>query len=400
MKQFINARLVLPDRVLSEGTLRFNDDKIDALGSKSDLSFNPSIETIDLEGKYLFPGFVEAHVHGGLGADFMDLTPEAFRTVCRCHARHGTTTMTPTSTVGSPEQILEFLKLTRQIMNEPQTGSRVVGAHLYGPYFALEAVGCHPKNVRAPLPSDYIPVLEYTDAIRTATVAPELPSAEVFTRECLQRGIRMNAGHSFATFEQMEEAVRWGIRHVDHLFCAMSDRGKLRALQNFPNRGGVMEATLYFDELTTEVIADGKHLSDALLRLAYKIKGPNRLALVTDSNRAVDMPDGEYLFGPPDAQIRTLKKEGVGLTLDGKNLASSVVGLDHCFRTMLTATQAPLHDVARCVTLTPARILGLEEECGSLIAGKRADFVVMDDAMQVQDVWIGGKKIDAGISRV
>ncbi len=115
MKQFINARLVLPDRVLSEGTLRFNDDKIDALGSKSDLSFNPSIETIDLEGKYLFPGFVEAHVHGGLGADFMDLTPEAFRTVCRCHARHGTTTMTPTSTVGSPEQILEFLKLTRQM---------------------------------------------------------------------------------------------------------------------------------------------------------------------------------------------------------------------------------------------------------------------------------------------
>src|SRR4029077_11713724 len=104
--------------------------------------------------------------------------------------------------------------------------------------------------------------------------------AEGFTHACRERGIGCNAGHSHATFEQMEAALGWGISHVDHLFCAMSDRARLRQEQTYPMRGGVMEATLYFDELTTEVIADGKHLTAALLKLAYKVKGPDRLALV------------------------------------------------------------------------------------------------------------------------
>ena len=98
----------------------------------------------------------------------------------------------------------------------------------------------------------------------------------------------------------MEAAVGWGVRHIDHLFCAMSDRARLRQTQTYPMRGGVMEATLYFDELTTEVIADGKHLQRELLLLAYKIKGPDRLALVSDCSRALDMPDGAYVIGPLD----------------------------------------------------------------------------------------------------
>src|SRR5204863_3330047 len=130
-----------------------------------------------------------------------------------------------------------------------------------------------------------------------ATVAPELPNAEAFARACRERGVRLNAGHSHATFEQMAAAVEWGVRHVDHLFCAMSDRARLRQTQTYPMRGGVLEATLFFDELTTEVIADGKHLQRELLLLALKVKGPQRLALATDCNRALDMPDGEYPLG-------------------------------------------------------------------------------------------------------
>src|SRR5205085_483126 len=116
--------------------------------------------------------------------------------------------------------------------------------------------------------------------------------------------------------------VSWGVRHVDHLFCAMSDRARLRQAQTFPMRAGLMEATLYFDELTTEVIADGKHLSPELLRLAYKVKGPDRLALVTDAMRAVDRPDGEYWFGAEGSGERVRKLDGVGVTLDGAALAS------------------------------------------------------------------------------
>src|SRR5947208_2543119 len=178
------------------------------------------------------------------------------------------------------------------------------------------------------------------------TVAPEIENAEWLVRTYAPRGVHFNAGHSFATFPQVEAAVAWGVRHVDHLFCAMSDRARLRQTQTFPMRAGLMEATLYFDELTTEVIADGKHLSPELLRLAYKFKGPDRLALVTDSMRAVDMPDGEYWFGAEGSGERVRKMDGVGVTVEGTALASGVMGLDHGVRTMHGAG-VPLPEAVR-----------------------------------------------------
>jgi N-acetylglucosamine-6-phosphate deacetylase len=156
-------------------------------------------------------------------------------------------------------------------------------------------------------------------------------------------------------------------------------------------RGGVMEATLYFDDLTTEVIADGKHLQRELLALAYKIKGPDRLALVTDCNRALDMPDGEYLFGPLDGGEPIVRRDGVGVMPDGKALASGVVGMDHCVRTFHQLTGAPLVGVIRMATLTPARIAGCDAEIGSIAPGKRADLVVLDQDLHVRQVYLAGQ---------
>jgi N-acetylglucosamine-6-phosphate deacetylase len=276
-------------------------------------------------------------------------------------------------------------------------GARILGAHLYGPYFAAEARGCHPATpVRPPTPEDYLPYLEYADCILTATVAPELPGAEAVVRACRARGIRCNAGHSFATFDQMEAALAWGVRHVDHLFCAMSDRARLRLSQAYPMRGGVMEATLFFDELTTEAIADGKHLQRELLLLAYKVKGPDRLALVTDCNRALDMPDGEYVFGPREGGERIVRRDGVGIMPDGTALASGAVGLDHGVRTFHRLTGAALPEVVRMASLTPARIAGLEGELGSIAPGKRADLVVLDGALELRAVYVGGQRVHPG----
>jgi N-acetylglucosamine-6-phosphate deacetylase len=247
--------------------------------------------------------------------------------------------------------------------------------------------------VRAPTPADYEPYLAFAADIRTATVAPELPGAESFVKACQAKGIRCNAGHSHATFEQMEAAVGWGVRHVDHLFCAMSDRARLRQTQTYPMRGGVMEATLFFDELTTEVIADGKHLCPSLLRLAYKVKGADRLALVTDAMRALDLPDGEYTFGPLDGGEPVRKMDGVGVTLDGKALASGVTGLDHAVRTMLDATGAPVHEVVRMASLTPARIAGVDNEVGSIGVHKKADLLVADRDLNIRAVYIDGREV-------
>lgn len=385
---FENAAVVRPDRVEAGGVGVRN-------GRLVPLSEVPTnAERIDLGGLYLCPGFIDLHVHGGGGADFMDLTADAFRTVCRTHARHGTTSLTPTSTVAGREQYRRFLELCGE-MRGGTGGAAVVGAHLYGPYFLPAAKGCHPN-------ADFVtPAAEQADELTgfdagfplTVTIAPELPHAEELIRACRGYGMRVNIGHSYATYEQVEAAVTWGAGHVDHLFCAMSDRARLRQQQAFPMRGGVLEATLSLDGLTTEVIADGHHLADSLLRTAYRLKGADRLALVTDTMRAVDMPDGEYWFGPTDSGELVRRRGDVGVTLDGSGLASGVMGMDHCLRTMLRAARAEAWEVVRMASLTPARILGLDAEIGSVEPGKRADLVVMDAGLNVRQVYVGGERL-------
>jgi N-acetylglucosamine-6-phosphate deacetylase len=385
---FTNGTLVLRDQLLTGASLRVEGQTIAAISAAES-----AVDRVDLGGGYLVPGYVDLHVHGGDGHDFMDGTAEAFDAICRCHARHGTTSVAATSTAADDQYILRFLRECRAAKARDTGGARVLGAHFYGPYFAVNARGVHPSApIRPPEEDEFAHYLEFADVFCTATIAPELPGAEAFARACTKRGIRLNSGHSHATFGQVVEAMGWGVRHIDHLFCAMSDRAKLRQSQLFPMRGGMMEATLFFEELTTEVIADGKHLDSALLRLAYKCKGPDRLALVTDAMRAVDCPDGEYIFGPPEHGERIRRFDGVGVTMDGTALASGVMGMDACVRTSLASVpEASLVDVIRMATLTPARVLGLEHKLGSLEVGKLADLVVLDRDLNVQRVYVAGR---------
>ncbi len=389
---FDNGTVILSDQLLVGGAVEVSEGRISAVRERP--SPNTGGTRVDLCGGYLAPGFVDLHVHGGRGADFMDGTADALLTVCRAHAAHGTTSLLPTTTVARHEQIVTVLQLCRRFRGGDTGGARVLGAHFYGPYFGREAAGCHPAApLRSPEPREYEEYLAFADAIVTATVAPELPGAEGFIRACRAHGIRTNVGHSHATFEEVEAALAWGVSHVDHLFCAMSDRARLRQSQTYPMRGGVMEATLFFDELTTEVIADGKHLQRELLLLAYKVKGPDRLALVTDCNRALDMPDGEYVFGPLDGGERIVRRAGVGVMPDGSALASGVVGMDECVRTFRRLTGVPLAEAVRMASLTPARIAGFDPEIGSIAAGKRADLVVLDGALRVVQVYLAGARI-------
>jgi N-acetylglucosamine-6-phosphate deacetylase len=393
MLTFTHGTIVLPGQTIPDGMVEVEGGRIREVGTNAGRAAG---EVVDLQGGYLVPGFIDIHVHGGDGADFMDGTVGAFLTVCRCHARHGTTSLTPTSTAADDRYIERFLKCVRELKGKPTGGARILGAHFYGPYFGSNARGCHPAApIRPPEQPEYERYLKFASEMCTATIAPELPQAGEFAKACHDRGVRLNAGHSHATFSQMHEAVAWGVRHVDHLFCAMSDRAKLRQSQTFPMRGGVLEATLFFDELTTEVIADGRHLDPSLLRLAYKAKGPERLALVTDAMRAVDCPDGEYIFGPPEHGERVRRLGNVGVTLDGTALASGVTGLDHAVRTFLKSVpESKLFDVVRMATLTPATIIGQEKDLGSIVVGKRADLVVLDCELNVRRVFVDGTELD------
>ena len=387
------GQIVLPDRIQRGGIVVRQGRIAEMLDAESTL---PEATLVDAGDGYICPGFVDLHVHGGAGGDFMDGTAESFLLALRSHARHGTTRMAITTTVATHEKILATLEQTRQFRRTPDpSGARVMGAHFYGPYFRYEARGAHPgAAVRPAVQEEFDQYLEYADDLVTATVAPEIEGAKEFALACRAKGVRTNVGHSWATFAQMTEAVKeWGVRHIDHLFCAMSDKTRLRQFQMYPMQGGVLEATLYYDELTTEVIADGKHLDDGLLKLALKIKGPDRLALVTDCSRALDMPDGNYVIGPRDGGEPFVKKDDVGMLPDLTALASSVNGMDHMIRTFAELTGRPLWEVIRMASLTPARIAGHAGELGSLEMGKQADVVVFDRDLNVQRVFIEGVEL-------
>jgi N-acetylglucosamine-6-phosphate deacetylase len=388
--------VILPDRVLERGAVLVRQGRIAAVGPVAEVEPQArGAARVDAGNGYLSPGFVDLHVHGGSGADFMDGTLEAFQTALAAHLRHGTTSICPTTTVAVHEQLLAHLELCRRFRlagAADRRGPRVIGAHFYGPYFNYDARGAHPGGaVRNPVPEEYQQYLQFADSIALATVAPELPGAEGFARACAASGVRTNVGHSHATFDQMVEAIEWGVRHIDHLFCAMSDKTKLRLKRNYPMQGGVQEATLYFDELTTEVIADGRHLSADLLLLALKIKGPDRLALVTDCSRALDMPDGRYLIGPLEGGEPFDRRDDVGMMPSGTGLASSVQGMDHMVRTFQAMTGRPVWEVVRMASLTPARIVGQDQDLGSLAVGKRGDVLVLDRDLRLRGVFLDGE---------
>ena len=398
--RIVNATLVLPDQLVRDGAVDIAGGRLVAVGPRSSMPAS-SGTALDAGGGFVAPGYIDLHVHGGDNADFMDGTRQAFETVIRAHARHGTTSIVPTSTVAFHEQTLTFLENTRALQGrgpEPHHGlGRTLGAHLYGPYFAEEKVGCHPKlPARAPTRKEFEEYLDFADIMLTATCAPELPGAADFYRAASVKGIRLNAGHSNATWSEMVMAHELGVRHVDHFYCAMSSASSIRERCGTPMQASMMEFVLDTEDMTTEVIADGRHLSPELLRFVLKWKGVDKTALVTDCSRALDQPPGTYTFGPLDGGEPFYSDGGVGLLPNSKNLASSVRGMDFMVRYMHQAVGVDLPTAVRMATLTPAAILGKQDEIGSLLPGKRADLLLLDDQLAVRSVFIGGEPVDIG----
>jgi N-acetylglucosamine-6-phosphate deacetylase len=270
-------------------------------------------------------------------------------------------------------------------------GSRIGGVHLYGPYFAEDKVGCHNANqCRAPKASEFGPYFRQ-GIVRVATCAAELPGAAAFYRRATRNDCLVTCGHSNATWSEMEAAFKHGMRHVDHFWCAMSSVPSVRDRLGVPMQGSMLEYVLDNPEMSTEVIADGMHLSPELLRFAWKMKTSKRLCLVTDCNRALDMPPGRYRFGPK-SDGSWFKSDGkVGWAATGGSLASAVTGMDHMVKTMHRLAKIPLVEAVRMASLTPAERTGIESSVGSLRKGKQANVVVMSRQLRVKRVYIDGQ---------
>ena len=384
MKLSFRGEVILPDRTLADACVVCEDGLI------VDTSTTPPGGRTIIEGRYISPGYIDLHVHGGRGADYMDGTVEAVRIANRTHAHHGTTTIFPTTTTGSREEIDAALKACATVAAEWTVGdgARIGGVHYYGPYFAEEKVGCHSKEGRRdPNQAEYEAVLN-SGIVRIATCAAELPGAVEFYRAARHAGCLVTCGHSNSTWAEMAAGYAAGVRHVDHFWCAMSSVPSVRARCGTPMQGSMEQFVLAHGEMSTEVIADACHLAPELLNFAFVMKGAERLCLVTDANRAVDMAPGEYMFGNRETGTHIQSDGKVGF-VPGEGLASSVVGMDHMVRTMLSAGAASLPDVIRMASLTPAERTGLADT-GSLERGKRADILVLSETLQVERIFIGG----------
>ncbi len=385
-----NGVVVLADRLLEGMQVFCREGKISSVAAEH----RPAASTriIDARGGFIAPGFIDMHVHGGAGADFMDGTEDAVRTACQVHARHGTTTIFPTTTTGSPEQIYATLLACKTVQHATQQatgGATIAGVHLYGPYFAEDKVGCHAvAGRREPLAEEYQRYLN-SGVVRIATCAAELIGAAQFYKAAKRSKCLITCGHSNASYAEMQQAFKHGMRHVDHFWCAMSSVPSMRQRFGVPMQASMAEFVLLNQAMSTEVIADGWHLAPELLEFAYRMLGPERLCLVTDCNRALDMPPGQYRFGN--------KLDGSWLTSDGQvgwasngSLASSVVGMDHMVRHMKKSTSATLPEVIRMASLTPAERTGIASTTGSIEVGKSADLLVLSKSLKVQHVIIRG----------
>jgi N-acetylglucosamine-6-phosphate deacetylase len=386
---FTNGTVVLPDQLVIDGMVLSERSRIVNIQRRKRIA--KTLTEIDARGGYIAPGFIDIHVHGGAGADFMDGTSEAVQTACAAHARHGTTTIFPTTTTGSFPQIMAMINACKEASRQPHRTAEIAGIHLYGPYFAEDKVGCHSKaGSRSPELAEF---QQYFDSkmVRIATCAAELQGACEFYRTARRHKCFVTCGHSNSSWSEMQAAFDAGMRHVDHFWCAMSSVPSIRQRLGVPMQGSMAEFVLLNADMSTEVIADGWHLAPELLEFAFRMKGPKRLCLVTDCNRALDMPPGDYRFGS-ECEGTIFRSDGlVGWAPNG-SLASSVVGLDHMVRHMLRHTTASIPEVIRMASLTPAERTGLSRKTGSLEIGKRADILILDRDLNVQRVFINGRE--------
>ena len=387
------GRVVTPEGVLSPGWIRVAGSLIDAVGpGAATPPLPPGLPVTDLRGHWVLPGFVDMHVHGGGGASFTEGSADDARRAAEFHRGHGSTTIVA-SLVTAPLADLE----ARAAMLAGLAGQGVIaGIHLEGPF--LSAARCGAQDPRHMLAPD-VAAFERLHAaaaghLRVITIAPELPGAVGLIKAAVRAGVTAAVGHTDATAEIASAAVDAGATHATHLFNGM------RPLHH--REPGPAGALLDRDEVTCEVIADGVHLHDTVIRLAARVAGPGRLVLITDAMAAAGMPDGSYRLGSMwvdvaggVARLAGGAEPGAAGAIAGAAgaIAGSTATMADVVRHAVAAG-LPVTTVAAAASTTPARVLGLGDRTGALRAGLDADLVVCDEEFRLRAVMRQGDWLD------
>ncbi len=382
---FKGGKIITATGIFS-GEVLIKDGIISEVALNSNVKENAD-EVVELNGKYLSPGFIDIHTHGAGGSDFMDRTEESVYQACAMHLSHGTTSIVPTTLTSTKEDLIDFLKFFNTIDLKKSKMPEILGLHLEGPYFAESQKGAQdPKYLRNPNPEEYMEALSCTDRILRWSFAVELDGADEFLKVLREHGIISSLAHSDADCSQVMRAYENGISALTHFYSCMASVVRKNAYRV----AGAIEAGYLLDDLYVEAIADGCHLPAELLSLMYKIKGADRICLVTDSMRAAGLPDGEYLLGSLESGQKCIVEDGVAKLPDRSAFAGSVATMDRLVRTFLNLTEAPLYQVVKMASLTPAKLLNISDRKGSIAIGKDADLLVFDDNINIEKIMVRG----------
>ena len=347
-----------------------------------------SCQVVDVRGKYVSPGFIDIHVHGGGGSDFMDGSVAAILNAAKAHLPFGTTALYPTTATSSEEDLLRTIQCFRKAQKE-EKAPRLLGLHLEGPYIADEQKGAQDaKYLQLPRREHYLKLLKLCPEIARISAAPELPGGLELGDELTHKKILVAVGHSNAEYDDMLRACRHGYSHITHLYSGMSMLKRVRGYRKL----GVVESAFLMDEYTIEIIADGKHLPSELLRLIVKCKRNDQICLITDAMRGMGMPEGsEVALGSSEGGQIAYIENGVAVLPDREAFAGSVCSANRCVRTMVQAAGVPLGKAVMMMTENPAKVMKCFHNLGSISPGKLADIIVFDDNVNVEMVMVNGK---------
>ena len=377
----LKGRIVLPDRVLDCGRILCDGERILEITELPRESENPEV--------YILPGLIDIHNHGALCHDYMEASEEAFGKIAEHLTAHGITTAQCTTVSAPVEQIQEFLAFFREWQKKDTNRCRFSGVHIEGPYIAPEARGAHPLDTLRTPEDGYDWILDHADIIREVTVAPELPGMENMIRDLRKKGIVVSGGHDRAEPEDVECAIESGMTHCTHIYCAMSTLHKT----NGHRRCGLTEYAMTSDKLTAEIIADNHHVPPLLAKMVYTAKGADKMCVVSDAIAPSGLPESSavYSLGTGEDCTKVIVESGVAMVEDRSCYAGSIQSLDLMIGNLVRYAGIPLADAVKMATLTPARIIGIEADCGSIEVGKRADFCIMDKDLKVLKTIIAGR---------
>ena len=382
-----NCKIVTENKVIDKGTITFEDGIITKI--EEGVSANADL---DARKKILFPGVVDLHTHGSGGFDFMDGKESDIHGASRGLAKWGTTSALATTLTSSDDELFAFFSnFNKAKKNRGKDEARLMGAHLEGPFFNPKMKGAQDiRYICSPEPEHYNKILEKSDgAIKRWSVAPELDGALDFIRDVSKEGIIVSGGHTAADFQTIRKAIKCGMTMLTHYYSAMSSMVKHGSWKVL----GATEAGLYFDSLYVELISDGCHLPQDLLRLIFKLKSHDHIIAISDSMRGAGFTSGFSILGPKNNGTKVVIEDGVALLEDKSCFAGSIATGIRLIKTLSTLVPLSLIETANTVSLNPAKLIKEDDKIGSIKVGKYADFILFDEEFNLDSVYIAGERI-------